>query len=166
MSTTIELNYAHLAFTVVLVTGGIWIGKVNADRSSFREFMKEIRDKIDEIRALLTDNPITRGSPLRLNDIGEKISQQTSASEWARDQIVALHEKTAGLDALQIQEFAFSYARDFDYPEEMLSKLRTTAFDTGMSLDKVKQVLGLELRDVLLKAHLVEQYELDSEPES
>ena len=51
------------AFTLAtaLVGIGIWIGAVNADRKSFKEVMREVRDDIrearDDIKAILSRLP-------------------------------------------------------------------------------------------------------------
>ena len=42
---------AGLAAASALTSIGIWVGKVNSDRSAFIEFMQEIRNDIKEIRA-------------------------------------------------------------------------------------------------------------------
>lgn len=160
ISITVAVTVIIAALTLTF-RGGEWYGKVNSDRDTFKEFMKEIREKIDQILANLPKTPITPGSPLRLNELGEKVSEQTAASEWAIEQSEDLYEQTAGFDAMQIQEHAFSHAKSFEYPEEILSKMRASAFENGLKLDQIKDVLGIELRDALLRMHQFEQRDLD-----
>ena len=39
-----------VAGAVCVLAVGIWLGKVNADRSSFKEFMSQIRQELDQSR--------------------------------------------------------------------------------------------------------------------
>ena len=72
-----------------LVTLGIWIGKVNADRSSFKEFMTQSRNDMTEIRERLYNiserlslQPgAAPGSPIRLTNFGKKVSDSLSIAE-------------------------------------------------------------------------------------
>ena len=69
--------------------------------------------------------------------------------------------QTKDKDALGIQEIAFQHDRDFDPEAELLEKMRVSAFEGGVGLDGVRDVLGVELRDVLLKQHGIHSSSLD-----
>ena len=53
---------------------GIWKGKVDSDRTNFKDFMKEVRDDIKTILSRLQTPEATRSSPLRLTDFGKDLS--------------------------------------------------------------------------------------------
>ena len=69
----------------VFTSIGIWIGKVNSDRASFKDFMKEIRKDIKTILGRLPPGPVTGSSPLQLTDLGESISQTLEARNWQNE---------------------------------------------------------------------------------
>ena len=154
--------------TTIFFTG-VWVGKVNSDRTSFKEFMSEIREDIKAIRediknifSRLPPNLISSGSPIKLTDLGEKVSETTNAKEWATIAAKELFEKTQGKDALDIQQFSFDHAQNFEPEEALLKDMRSIAYDSGVSLDKIREVFGVELRDQLLKLHKMESSELDT----
>ena len=60
-----------------------WSEEVDKDRKVFKRFMERIDRKIEEIFKRLPPQEATAGSPLRLTDFGEGISQDISAEQWA-----------------------------------------------------------------------------------
>ena len=54
---------------------GKWQEEVDTDRKAFKDFMKEIRQDIKKILERLPQRTIESTSPLRLTDLGKKISQ-------------------------------------------------------------------------------------------
>ena len=157
----------------LLVTGGIavigfiiyvadWHGKVNMDRNTFREFMSEVRVDIKKILERLPSPTIESKSPIRLNDLGQNVSERLDATTWAVNESEKLVEKVENLDALGIQETAFQHAQGFDPPGELREKMRTCAYETGIDLSGVRDVLGVELRDVLLGKRGFHESELDN----
>lgn len=53
---------------------GTWKGKVDSDRASFKEFMREVRDDIKEILGRLPSPTVTDASPLPLTACGRPAS--------------------------------------------------------------------------------------------
>ncbi len=58
-------------------------GKVDADRATFKEFMAKIREDIKKILRRLPPRTVEGASPLRLTELGEQVSKEIGASEWA-----------------------------------------------------------------------------------
>ena len=136
---------------------------VEKDRTTLQEFMKEIRDDIKKIFERLPAVVTSSKSPIGLTELGEQISEKVAAKAWARTEAEKLIGSTEGADALGVQETAFQYARDFDPPSELLGKMRASAFEGGVDLSSVRDVLGVELRDVLLERRAVHISSLVSE---
>lgn len=65
----IALGIAGLIFGI-----GAWVGAVNADRRSFKEFMTEVRDDLKKILARLPPRVFAGESPIELTDLGKNIS--------------------------------------------------------------------------------------------
>ena len=129
-----------------------WTGQVDADRENFKEFMKEIRRKLDEIfKYILGTEVALPSSPIQLTDLGKKISEAIQAKEWAAELAEQFAGEVEGKDAYEIQELARAKCNcDMEMSEFRASLCRKTAFQHGLKLDQVVSVLGLELRDILL----------------
>ena len=154
-----EISPLPLVYVVVgvAVLGALakllmWIGAVNVDRTSFNSFMEEIRDDIKKIFDRLPPSPVSSSSPLRLNDLGKKMYNELDPAEWietmARTLAPELEAKTAEYD---IQQFAFDYIRSrFEPTEEQEAKIKKVAYDNGLAVSGVEDVLGVSLRDALI----------------
>ncbi len=56
---------------------GGWVGRVDSDRTAFKEFMTEMRRDIAEILLRLSPTPTaTAASPIQLTDFGREISRE------------------------------------------------------------------------------------------
>ena len=140
---------------------GKWFGEVNSDRKQFREFMDEMKTKIDDILSRLQPTPITSASPIRLTELGKRISENISAKSWANETAKQIVDETKDMDSLQIQEVSFHRAKSFEPDAELLQKMRDSAFEEGIELDRVRDVFGVELRDCLLRLHDIPKPSLD-----
>ena len=58
---------------------GKWQGEVDNDRNNFKEFIKEVRSDVKEILSRLPAKPISSSSPIRLTELGERISKKIDA---------------------------------------------------------------------------------------
>lgn len=131
---------------------GTWEGEVNSDRAEFKTFMDEIRAKIDRIFERLPPSPVASGSPLKLTELGERISHVLNGKDWARDHAREFSGKLAGKTNYEIQEMCKNYTRD-DYDpadDTMDERIDDCAFEFGISRQSVLDVLAVELRDVLI----------------
>ena len=110
-----------LAAIAAVFKFGSWYGVVNSDRKRFNKFIKEIRRDIKDILGRLPPSPTTSASPIRLTDLGERISKSISAKTWAEKIANEIVDETKNMDSLQIQELSFDKAREFE-PDEALLK--------------------------------------------
>ena len=155
------LVMALLAAVGLIFTIGKWVGGVNSDRKSFKEFMTEIRKEIikihDNIKGILDRLPpttIARSSPLTLTSLGRHVSQALDARGWAEQTAPTLADRTKGQDPYTIQEACFTYVADEFQPDAgMEAKIRACAFENGIEREQVVRVLAVELRDQLLERH-------------
>ena len=194
------------AWIIVAVMGGLiilfkfamWVQRVNSDRETFKDFMKEIREdikninnkldkvigridkidrRIDKIETRIDtiegridtidrrinkiDDFIDRNykgtfsseSPIHLNELGEKISGEIQARQWAEKTATEFIEKVKDKQPYEIQEMCFEHIQKTFKPDsELDAKIGTAAYEHGIKRDKVLAVLVIELRDVLLKS--------------
>ena len=113
--------------------------------------MKEIRDGIKQILSRLPGEVVASGSPLRLTELGETVSAQLDAKAWARQLASKFKKRTEGMQDYEDNEFAFEHVKEsFEPTDEQEAKIRSCAYENGLSREKVLDVLAVELRDSLL----------------
>lgn len=136
-----------------------WVGSVDSDRNNFKEFIRDIREDIREIRQDIKSifrgvgtQTVSTKSPLELTDIGRKISVEIGAREWAQEEAGRLFSRVQGMSEYQTQEFCMRYCvYQFRPDQEYLLRLEQSAFTNGLDLRSVREVLGVVLRDQILK---------------
>ena len=151
-----------LAIAGLIWRGGQWMGSVNTDRDSFKTFMREVRDDIKEIRSHIIRifqkldpeaSTVERGSHLRLSKLGRDLSDRLDAKDWAKRAAPTLGDAVMGMTPYQLQDFCFEYVGSltFEDNEDLLIHIQACAFDHGLTERQVRDVLAVELRDLILQ---------------
>lgn len=150
-----------LAIIGAIFSIGKWVGGMNSFKKSMDAFSKrvdsaisEMRDDIKKILERLPPSPpvASMGSPLRLTEFGQSISETIEAGVWAQKTAEDTVHRVKGKRPYEIQEFCQTFVKEeFQPSEDLLQKMQDCAYDNATSLDQVKEVLALELRDALLK---------------
>ena len=139
---------------------GRWVGNVNADRTSFSEFMARIENKFDEINKhvieifkRLPEPAIAGASPLALTEFGKKISRSSNAKKVAERLGGVLLDEIKGMPEYEIQAFASDYLKKrFKPTDEEASDIKRCQYEEGVSREVVvDEVIMIELRDKLLE---------------
>ncbi len=151
----------YLASQVKKMDLSEWKGAVDADRATFKEFMKEVRADIREInknilkifsRLATTPDFIDDQSPLGLTELGQEVSKELDAAMWAEKTAEKIKNDVEDKEAYNIQEFCFLYANDDkNYTDEELALILRYAYRKGVPKEKVQGVFGIELRDKLIE---------------
>lgn len=131
---------------------GVWIGRVNSDRASFKEFMQEIRSDIKRIFERLPPATIAGQSPIRLTELGKKIADEIGAEELVSPHVVGIGSKAKDKIEYEIQEMCFKFIDEM-YPTLTplpKAKIQTAAYDNGIDVGQVLDVLRVVLRDAVL----------------
>ena len=141
---------AVVGIAAMLVKIGAWKGRMDEHRDTASSFMEEIRADIKRILGRLS--PALEGSsPIRLTDLGRRVSEKLELSSWASQEAARFREYTAGKSAYDIQEFCFDYVRNEFKPDtDQEAAIKECAFQNGIDTQSVLDVLAVELRDVLL----------------
>ena len=125
-----------------------WEGAVDADRRHFKEFMRTIQRQLNEILVLVSpERLVTRSSPLRLTEQGEKLVCQLGGRAWAKEVAEELAAEAEGLEPFEIEDMAFAHANDLKLP----AFIRKVGYEEGVPSAMIRQVLGIVLRDELLR---------------
>jgi hypothetical protein len=144
---------AAIAVISSLVTIGIWVGRVNSDRDSFKEFMKEIRDDIKRIFERLPPVTLSTGSPRRLNELGLKVAKKTKASDWANRLAPQFLERIKGKNPGEIEDYCYQYVLGGTLEKSdplQMSYVLDCSYELGVAKEEVLKVLWVVLRDELL----------------
>ena len=180
--------------TLIFKLGG-WAAGVNADRKGFREFMegvnadrREFRDFMEEVRGALRDvrddikdilgkiehimgrlpsAETGAGSPLRLTELGKRISKTLGGRAWARETAATVADRAEGKQPYEIQKLSADYVtEEFQPAAEFDAQINACAYEEGIKREQVLNVLATELRDVLLarSGHPVPRARSGSEP--
>ena len=135
-----------------------WMGRTDASINAIKKAIDEIQTDISTLRAeidrtlgRLPDNAIFRESPLRLGGLGKSISHALNAAAWAKETASDIAPKITGKHPYEVQEFCKHYIRnEFNPPHDFMQKMMDCAYNDSISLEEVKKVLVIELRDALL----------------
>ncbi len=146
----ITLVIALLAVVTVIFKVAQWVERVNLDRSSLKELTKEIREDIKKILERLPSPVLEKGSPLRLSELGRKISEALGLSEWAKDVAKTVEVDVVDLEHYEIQDHCRNYVRTFPFSAQQKKSFRMTAYENGISHEDVLDVAAVELRDALI----------------
>ena len=150
----------------------MWVERVNGDRSrlkddadrdrkavgdiaaGIRDDIKEIREDVKKIFRRLRHPALAEKSPLRLNSLGKTVSKQIDGRAWAgRLATPALKDDTASDPAYQVQEFCLRFVANRKFSPKEVALLQQAAYDNGLDESLVRDVLAIELRDILLQEH-------------
>ena len=141
-----------LAASLAMFRVGRWVESVNKITKDMPVFMSELRDDIKKILSWLPPALVTRASPLRLTALGEKIAREIDAMEWAKGMSQSLIEDARDREPFEIYEMCKNYVdNDKHVPNrEFLRSVNVSAYEAGIDVSGVNEVLAVVLRDQLL----------------
>ena len=159
ITAVVAIILMHLTFSRSSKDAGKWEGSVNAKIESFEKFAKDIREELKEIRddvkkifERLPAKATASLSPVRLTDLGKKVSKEIKASNWVEKVIHLAIPQVKGKDHYDIQEFCFEYVeQESVLTEKMNERVKFSAYDNGIEKRQVLRVLAIELRDALFE---------------
>ena len=145
-----------LLITIVTVSIkiGKWAGKVDTFRDSIPALMQEIRDSLKAISDKIPESTVKGQSPRQLTALGETIAEELDARAWARESLSLLDDQASTLEEdFEFDALAHDYISEgFAPPGEFSRRMRACAYEHGVLLEQVLDVLIVVLRDELLKA--------------
>ena len=141
---------------------GIWIGatgqKVKSNTNGLEKvnehlynLMEKINSNLINIFDRLPSATVSSASPAKLTELGEIISKEINAKDWARRIYSNLDMKMAYWEDHEIHEWCFEYVRNSNnLSPAMLLDIPKIAYEHGISRDDVTSVLAIVLRDLIL----------------
>ena len=126
--------------------------RIDSLAKTLQEGLAEVRADIRKILHWQASKTIESESPLRLTEIGRKVSDILDIPSVAEKLLPMLRTQTDGKHPYDIQERCFEYARDEYRPSpEFDARIKQCAYDNGLDRNEVLDVLAIVLRDKLLK---------------
>ncbi len=166
-----ELTMTHmvtvtvLGFIVTIATiiynKGEWKGTVNATLKELAQKIEALTKRVDKIYEVFFERAFGKTleshSPLKLNELGREIADKLSLDSLADTHTLFLKAKAANLGPYEIQQLCFRYAQE-DLVNELLEKspeqfeaISLMAFNKGIPREDVLKIVGVLLRDRILK---------------
>lgn len=142
-----------------LIGIGIWVGRVNSDRESFKGFVKEIRTDISEIRTninriferLPVPQLVKTSSPVTLTERGAEVSKTVQSKAWSDKHAPHLVDGAHGKEEFEIFDLCVDYVRQqFQEDADLQRAVRAGAYEYGANEREVLKVYEVELRDAVL----------------
>ena len=128
-----------------------WMGTVDTDRKNFRLFIEEVRADIKQILGRLPPTAVTSSSPVRLTDLGHKISAEIDAKALAEELAGELAPIHRTKHAYEVQDGCMQSAlNEYKPPPEVAVRIMGAVFENGIDKEQVLRVIAVELRDRLL----------------
>lgn len=126
------------------------IRNINKNFEKIFEELGYLRKRTDDIANRLPAAAATSQSPIRLTELGERISRDAGVRAWVAEHVGKVRQETEGMAAYDVQQHCLEYAR-FDSLDETHQQLaKDAAFKSGLAIDEVMRVYGIELRDEIL----------------
>ena len=146
-----------LGVAASLIGIGVWVGRVNSDRTNFKTFMKDVGEKLEAIQTdikqifkiLPPSETIRSDSPIQLTELGEKVSKEIGAMQFANETVPVLENEAKGLEPFEIESLSQDYVFG-RLPENWRRNVGRASYKFGINTKAVSDVLWVVLRDELL----------------
>ena len=127
-----------------------WVNHGNS-----HDWIKDVLGEIkDDIKALMREKPavLEQGSPLRLTELGSKVSICVDAKRLAITLAGDLQDQLPSDNPYDIQDWCKRFfEQEYEPAPELLDTFKRCAFEHGIKLEQVHDVCAMELRDELLE---------------
>lgn len=130
------------------------IEEIRSDIEEIRSDMKEIRSDTKRIFERLPNPHLKTSSPVTLTERGEAAAESIKVREWASGLAGGLASRVEGKREFEIHEFCQDYMDEMSSTgkdAEMLDRVRECAYEFGSGYSDVLEILGVVLRDEILK---------------
>ena len=166
-----ELTVKHLVIlnlVAILITlctiifgSGKWKGKIETIVSEIKKDLETLTKRVDKIYEVFFERGLGKTlesqSPIKLNQLGREIADELDLDSIADIHTLALKAQAENLNPYEIQQLCFRYAQN-DLADELQDKapeqfkaISLTAFNKGIPREDVLKIIGVLLRDRILK---------------
>lgn len=147
-----------LAALSAAVAMGKWMGSVGEFTKDAKGTFDTIKDKLEEVSTNLTilvdrsrTQTLDRGSRLRLTELGQRVAKEVDAESMMAQIAVDIAGRAFDKEPYDVQNLCFEYVRNEYKPSKADDDLlKECAFENGIDIQQVLDVLALVLRDMIL----------------
>ena len=126
-----------------------WASSINTRVGVLESVTQELRTDVKILFSRIAEPATAGASPLRLTELGEKISHDIDAKVWASTEAPRHIHK---VKEFEIHNFCFDYVKqEFKCDRELALNILRTAYKLSTDSDQVMSVLAVELRDCLFE---------------
>lgn len=142
------LIVAALAMVGAVFRIGKWVGSIDSLKETVETSIMETKKILER----LPPSTIAEGSPLTLTELGRLVSKELKAGEWAQETANELILRVQKKEPYEVQQFCFDYVKEsrFISSDEFVREMRKIAYNHAVSIEKVEDVLAIELQDALM----------------
>ena len=127
-----------------------WKWSVDRKLDSHAERIGKVEKDINGMQRMIYGAFASKG-PRTLSKLGKRIARDVDAGKLAASLASQLNERTRSMSAYLLQEFCFEYAdNEFKPTVEIERKMQDCAYENGVILATVRDVIAVALRDTLL----------------
>jgi hypothetical protein len=151
-----------VGLAVILIGAGIAWGKLNTSVNNIRldlndtikPDLKDVRERFANLEGK-TANLFQSQSPIRLTDKGTAILNESGLKSYIDnniDMLTGACSERGGMDTpYDVQQSVFDFFDSFVFPTETENKLKTYAYNQGISMDSMRRIGALYFRDICLE---------------
>lgn len=138
-----------------LFRAGKWVEGVNAMKPAIERIeatLNRVNSTLNTLSLRFSSGLTEDNSPIALNDRGKAISNKLNVAQWAKNEAQQLMGQLEGKNPYEMQQFCYGYveAASFEPTGISLSDMQETAYMNAITVDMLKEVFAIELRDALL----------------
>ena len=159
ITTFLAENIIIMLALLFVLPFGAW--KVRGWKGNIEDELRRLSMRMDDFHTFLSSkfgNPLVASlSPLALNERGQQIAKTIDAAPLASHYADQLQDQVGTMNAYQIQELCFAFARDHLLKDleatdaVNFNRVTTCAYEEGIDPAEIMRVIGILMRDILLK---------------
>jgi len=137
----------------IILKSAVKIDEMEKDIGEIKPDLKDIRERFAGLEGKLSGS-LGSASPIHLKPKGTTILEKSGLKKYIDDNKTDLLSKCQSKEQMitpyDIQTATFKFFDEMQFEKEFEDKLKTTAYEEGVSLDVVRRVGGIYFRDICL----------------
>ncbi|MGC1176960.1 MAG: hypothetical protein WA843_02720 [Candidatus Saccharimonadales bacterium] len=126
--------------------------------------LKDVRERFATLEGKAA-NLFVQNSPISLTNKGKNILEESGLKEYIDRDKALLHSGCGKERKMEtpydVQQSAFDFFDEHEFPNDIDNKLKTYAFNEGLSMDSVRRIGAIYFRDICLSEKGFEAADLD-----
>lgn len=140
----------------------MWVGAINTERKEFKEFIKDVGNKLDRILGTLKLSTVAGGSPLHLTDLGREVADELNVNEWADEKAADLFKTLRDKKEYKIHQFSLNWMdSNFKPDDDLNDQILSCAYARALTKSDILKVYAVVLRDKLVEMAEIESLGLE-----